>query len=312
MNLLGILRARIDTLPDGNYILGLKAVLQHIEVAAKHLERGQSAIDETAFTDAIYRTNQAFEGSLKEAYRVLAHKDPNGVRPFDIENYFQQQDKLSSRVLDQFTIYRTQWRNPSTHDHRLDFDEDEALLAIVTVSAFAIVLIDQIAEQLSFEQAKATAQPAPVSGKQPLIYGIANLIELFTIEFNHNHIARPDIREVEILGALGGFLSKVAPELNISIDAKLVPDRPERLDMLIASSTERIIIELKRSRGVEIQRRIRDGISQVSRYMVLSGIKQAILFTYIFPNNGNTIKREHKLDGIDGRIIDISTEPLKA
>ena len=49
MNLLGILRARINTLPAGNYILGLKAVLQHVEVAAKHLDRGQSTADDTAF-----------------------------------------------------------------------------------------------------------------------------------------------------------------------------------------------------------------------------------------------------------------------
>lgn len=309
MNLLDILWVRIDTLPEGSYMLGLKAVLQHIEVAVKHLNRGQSNIDDTAFTDAIYRTNQAFEGSLKEAYRVLAGKDPNKVKPFEIENYFQQQNKLRPRVLAQFTNYRTQWRNPSTHDYRLNFDDDEALLAIVTVSAFAIVLIDQIKEQLSFEQGQAVAQPAPVISEQPLIYGIANLIELFTIEFSRIHAARPDVREAEILGALGGFLSKAAPQLNVNVETRISPDRPERLDMLIATPTERVIIELKRSRGTETQRRIREGISQVSNYMIISGIKEAIIFTYTFPNKGITTKREHKIDGINGRIIDITVEP---
>ncbi len=130
MDLISILQSRVTSLPDGPYSVGLKAVLQHVEVAAKHLARGQSTDDETAFTDAIYRTNQAFEGSLKEAYRVLASKDPTGVRPFDIENYFQQQSILRPRVLAQFTTYRTEWRNPSAHDYRLEFDEDEALLAI--------------------------------------------------------------------------------------------------------------------------------------------------------------------------------------
>lgn len=56
MNLLEILRSRVDDLPEGDYMQGLKAVLQHIEVASRHLERGQIDADDTAFTDAIYRT----------------------------------------------------------------------------------------------------------------------------------------------------------------------------------------------------------------------------------------------------------------
>ena len=62
MNLLEILTSRINGLPEGGYTQGLKAVLQHVQVAANHLARGQSTADDTAFTDAIYRTNQAFEG----------------------------------------------------------------------------------------------------------------------------------------------------------------------------------------------------------------------------------------------------------
>jgi len=143
MNLLDILRSRSANLPEGEYTLGINAVVQHIDVATKHLLRGQETTDETAFTDAIYRTNQAFEGSLKEAYRVLAGKDPAHETANNIESYLQQQNLLRPRVLAQFTNYRREWRNPSTHDYRLDFDEDEALLAIVTVAAFAIVLIDQ-------------------------------------------------------------------------------------------------------------------------------------------------------------------------
>jgi hypothetical protein len=68
MDLIEILRQRIESLAAGEYIIGLRAVLQHIVVAANHLARGQRSGDDTAFTDAIYRTNQAFEGSLKEAY----------------------------------------------------------------------------------------------------------------------------------------------------------------------------------------------------------------------------------------------------
>jgi hypothetical protein len=85
MDLADTLRKKIGVLEDGEYVPGLKAVLLHIETAFRHLSRGQETDDDTAFTDAIYRTNQAFEGSIKEAYRVLAAQDPAKKRPFDIE-----------------------------------------------------------------------------------------------------------------------------------------------------------------------------------------------------------------------------------
>src|SRR6266487_5647111 len=151
MNILEILSSRVDELGAGDYIQGLRAVLQHIEVAEKHLDRGKGSGDDTAFTDAIYRTNQAFEGSLKEAFRVLAGKDPSRETPNNIEIYLQKHHLLRPRVLAQLTNYRTEWRNPSTHDYRLDFDEDEALFAIVAVSAFAIVLVDQITERIAYD-----------------------------------------------------------------------------------------------------------------------------------------------------------------
>lgn len=88
MNLLEILRSRIGDLAGGDYTAGLNAVAQHIEVAGRHLDRGRETGDNTSFTDAIYRTNQAFEGSLKEAYRVLADRDSASKSPFEIETYF--------------------------------------------------------------------------------------------------------------------------------------------------------------------------------------------------------------------------------
>lgn len=121
MDLLKVLTTRLESLPEGDYIQGLKAVVQHIDVATKHLQRGQLSADETAFTDSIYRTNQAFEGSLKEAYRVLTGKNPAKETTNTIEQYLQGHHVLRERVLAQLTSYRREWRNPSTHDYGLDF-----------------------------------------------------------------------------------------------------------------------------------------------------------------------------------------------
>ena len=137
MNLVETLQKKIEVLGAGEYVPGLRAVLMHIETAFKHLSRGQRTDDQAAFTDAIYRTNQAFEGSIKEAYRVLAGQDPTKTRPFDIENYLEKNSVFRTRVLNQISSYRKEWRNPSTHDYKLDFDESEAFLAIVSVSALA-------------------------------------------------------------------------------------------------------------------------------------------------------------------------------
>ena len=119
MDLVDTLRSKIDRLSDGNHTTGLQSILSHIEVAFRHLNRGQSVNDESAFTDVIYRCNQAFEGSIKEAYRVLTNQDPQRTTPFQIETYLENEQIFRDRVLAQFTNYRKEWRNPSTHDYNL-------------------------------------------------------------------------------------------------------------------------------------------------------------------------------------------------
>ena len=107
MDLLELIRTEVSALPTGPHLQGLQSVLQHIETAYKHLARGQSDPDETAFNDTIYRTNQAFEGSTKEAYRVLAGKDPKKLSPFEIEKYLTEHKIYGERIMSQFTNYRT-------------------------------------------------------------------------------------------------------------------------------------------------------------------------------------------------------------
>jgi len=145
----------VQTLPTGDYSTGLSAIVRHVRAAIRHLERDQE--DSDSCTDVIYRTNQAYEGSLKEAYRVLAAKDPSGLSPFQIEGYLETHSVVRPRVLTQLSRYRQDYRNPSTHDYKLDFDKDEALLAIVSVCGFALLLVNQISSRLASEAAQAKA-----------------------------------------------------------------------------------------------------------------------------------------------------------
>jgi hypothetical protein len=81
MDLQEILDRKIRELPPGPHSDGLRAVKSHIDAAVRHFARAQTEGDDPLFTDAIYRCNQAFEGSIKEAYRILANKDPQKKRP---------------------------------------------------------------------------------------------------------------------------------------------------------------------------------------------------------------------------------------
>ncbi len=152
-----LLEDAVGRLPAGDYSTGLNAIARHVKAAIRHLERDK-AHDPDTCTDAIYRMNQAYEGSLKEAYRVLADKDPAGKTPSQIENYLETHNVVRPRVLTQLTRYRQDYRNPSTHDYKLDFDEDEALLAIVSVCAFATLLTNQIASRLAANAAQARVE----------------------------------------------------------------------------------------------------------------------------------------------------------
>lgn len=311
MDLVDTLRKKIVVLEDGDYIPGLKAVLLHIETAFRHLSRGQESDDDTAFTDAIYRTNQAFEGSVKEAYRVLAGQDPAKKRPYDIENYLEQNNIFRSRVLSQLTIYRTEWRNPSAHDYKLDFDESEAFLAIVSVSAFACLLLDQIAERLAYtrSQAEAEAKKAQLAASlaqsmnADLLARVTDLLTQFcAIHMPPVAASSGKATESQVIGALHGFLASAAPELNVQTDALLDAGRHFRADLLVTRGGDRLIIELKRRL---MRQNYANVVAQVEHYLLISGVKNAVLL-FLPDAPGEMEQLDSTVNGIDARLVILS------
>ena len=95
------LRSAVAEVPDGQHTAGLNAIVRHVEAAIGHYDRAHEATDPDAFTDCIYRTNQVYEGSLKEAYRIIADQDPARKSLYDIEQAFDQDEKIRSRVISQ-------------------------------------------------------------------------------------------------------------------------------------------------------------------------------------------------------------------
>lgn len=278
MDLVDTLRSKISALDDGDHISGLEATLGHIEVAFRHLARGQHENDETAFTDAIYRTNQAFEGGIKEAYRVLTGNDPMNKTPYAIEEYLDKNNVFRGRVLNQFKNYRTEWRNPSAHDYQLYFDESEAFLAIVSVSAFACLLADQIASKIAYNATKNAADSRlRESRREAENAGLFDRASAVIHNFASTHVGGEisgNVSEVALLGSLHGAISANMPDVNVMAEPKLSTKSSYRADLVLEKGDENVIVELKRFRR---HQGIVAGRDQVERYLEVSGIKNGLL-----------------------------------
>ncbi|WP_148289040.1 hypothetical protein [Herbaspirillum sp. B65] len=251
MDLLSTLRRKISELPADAPLPGLRAVELHVEVGFRHLERGQRDLDETAYTDAVYRSNQAFEGAIKEAYKVLIAKPVDKTSPFEIENYFSNNSVFKPRVLAQFSNYRKEWRNPSAHDHTLVFDENEALIALASVTTFACVLTDQIAEHLAKVDSARLLRESPnlvldlrkTSDDQSLsglmlraVSSYANL---------RRHISAPQ-NESQIIGSLTAYVAAFAPDVHIELDMRSPNPNKYRADIVARRDQEAVLVQVKR------------------------------------------------------------------
>lgn len=284
MDLVAALKKKIDALPEGEHLPGLRSVLRHVEIGFAHLQRGQNGPDDAAFTDAIYRSNQAFEGGIKEAYRVLAAKAPERVKPFDIENYFDKNEVFRPRVLALFTNYRKEWRNPSTHDYRLDFDEDEALLACVSVAAFACLVSDQIAERIAFNQTKQSTgrRGRPLRAVIGRDGAVSTLAERVAGALHQFAQANPSLTgsgshtESQLLGSIAGYLTAMTPKDSVFTGPVLSQDGRERGDILVKSADESIIIELKSYRSP--QSNLSAALAQVEHYLSFADATAAVLY----------------------------------
>ena len=102
MDTLKLIEEQIKQIRDLSPDVSLERVLTHLERAELYYQIGKKVGDDNYFTDVVYRTNQAFEGSFKQSYRILAdktEKQANNKRTVDIENYFESESIFNERVL---------------------------------------------------------------------------------------------------------------------------------------------------------------------------------------------------------------------
>jgi hypothetical protein len=295
---------RLETLLPDN---GLSPVIRHIEMAENHFHRGREEGDTDLFTDVVYRTNHAFEGILKEAYAVLEGKDPRKKTPYQIENYLAENDVFRPRVLDLFSQYRTEWRNPSTHDYILSFTEQEAFLSILSVTSFVSILLDQILEKAAFEAEKARGEGGvrPSSSEveelesMPLVDRIAHRLSWFGTQLRED---AKDPSEAELFGMIRAYLNTEMPDLVIETEPAYEDDFGRlRPDFILSTDKERLVLEVARYKHLTSQFE-RQRTDQVRRYIRASNSAHGIIFMY--PASGARIPSE-KYD----KIIADASEP---
>lgn len=267
---------------SGKY--SFEQIIIHIERAELYYLEGIKKNDDNFFTDVVYRTNQAFEGSLRQSYMVLANKtekQTKSKRTFNIEEYFESNSIFNDRVLKLFENYRKEWRNESSHDHKLFFNQSEAFLAVINVSSYIYVLFNQIIEKLAFlkqqeelkEQKEKKTLISKIFNKEGLSLKDKTVELIKEISIDNNQLSY-DTKEIEIIGMLNAFLEFASPDVKVNTQYKVQANGNfYRPDIYIEYKKEKIIIEIKKTLSQNMSHE-----DQLVEYLKVIGIEEGILW----------------------------------
>jgi hypothetical protein len=294
MDTIGIIKNKIEHLTGFGMAKGMPSVLRHIEIAEEYFNRARIEREEDMFTDVIYRTNHAFEGILKEAYTILAEKNPKKITPNEIEKYLQNNNILRPRVMELFKNYRIEWRNPSTHDYQLTFTEQEAFLSIMSVTSFISILLDQMIEKRSFDLVKEKGSSSLESMKKyyeqnkddPLSDIFPYVISGITREFINNISKEAEPTERQIMGMLSALFQALTPWI-VFHEQPILEDGGGRIipDFFIERKGEKIILEVKKYRTLTPEK-MKLVNEQMLRYLRAANVETGII---IMIPSGNEI-----------------------
>lgn len=279
MNTLDQIKRFIEQISSIEQSIYLDAIRLHLERAEVYYLQGNT--DSAFYTDVIYRTNQAYEGSLKEAYKVLANKTDEEVKkekPYKIETYFETNSVFKERVLELFRNYRNEWRNKSTHDYKLFFDDSEAFIALSNVNSFVYLLLKQILERIAFKHEQnqieqSTERQEKIASLTKLKTNLLDFISSILLDFLviHNFDLGTKKYENEISGMLNGYLSAFKV-LQVYEQPKLA--KGVNPDFIIEGQRGKIIIEIKRFLTII---NIEPAINQLVTYLKHADLKVGIL-----------------------------------
>lgn len=290
MDLLLQIKNKVNSNPDWKGARGIESVLTHIEIAERHHNRAKVERDEHLYTDVIYRTNHAFEGILKEAYVLLAGQSADKMSPYEIEEYLLANSALRPRVIDQLKIYRQNWRNPSTHDYQLFFSEQESFLAIVSVSAFVSILLDQMLERAAYLNKLKALEGAAFMARDrikdfetlPAIDKVWRVLASFADHYITNFRDMSVYSRSATTAQLAAFIEKVAPELSVEQEVRFGSgDQSVIFDLVVSDGDTKVAVETREpgSRDQSEANNASDAaLRQFEKYLRLANLSNGTLF----------------------------------
>jgi hypothetical protein len=292
MDLLREIKEKIRSNASSDDARGLESVLSHIEIAERHHLRAKKERDEHLYTDVIYRTNHAFEGILKEAYVALAEKPADRMSPYEIEAYLLTSNALRGRVIDLLTNYRQNWRNPSTHDYQLFFSEQESFLAIVTVSAFVSILLDQILEKLAYVKKFRELENAATLAHDRIkdfetlvpIDKVRKVLQSYADHYIKNFSTMSLYNKSTANAQMAAFVKKVAPDLTVELEPEVSSsEQGFQFDLVIKDGDVIVVVETREPDPSDYYEDWLDdeaAINQLSHRLYSTGLHNGVLFFY--------------------------------
>jgi hypothetical protein len=191
----------------------------------------------------------------------------------------------------------------------MDFNEDEALLAIVSVAAFAIVLCDPISERAAFNlmQPDIIVASAAISGGAGLLEQVTNAVQTYVLENNLNPV-HSDPGKFRTMGpdellaryeqsqntmaayqqieeALAGFLTSAfaaKPAIEVRLHHMLTDAPRLEADIAISNSAETVIVEIKYGRDRStVARAVQNAERQALAFLELENIASVVLVSLV-------------------------------
>lgn len=315
MDILKEIEHQINSIKKEDNSIYLDSIFTHIDRAEFYYTQGKT--DGNFFNDVIYRSNQAYEGALKESYKVLADKSQEEVlkkTTNDIEKFLESNDIFRERVLQLFKNYRQEWRNKSTHDYKLFFDENEAFIALTSVTSFVHLLLKQIQEKTAYitQERKLNEHPENNDIINSIVESndrkptdkLNDIIIEFSKENSENIFQTPTMSEVEIIGLFHAFIASIKTIKTTREPIVNIGGRVLMPDFLIQMDNSSVILEFKRLKATGSI--IDNAINQVLIYMQAANAEYGVIFVAMFNESNPKPKIKNKTIVIKNKVYEIS------
>ena len=279
MNPIELLNLKIITISSPQLRMGLSKIVSHLLSSFRHYN-DHSTQD---YNDVVYRTNQAFEGILKETYRFLHGKDPDNLKLYEIEDYLRKERGLIATI-DTAKQYRTKFRNKSAHDYSQEYSKKEALICLFTVAAIVCNLTDAIIDHIEEEDNNAIREKiAPrILNNYSKSSSVSSSV-LLTIEilkefasYAYLEVTDPDIDEHQLILRFSSFVNLLDMDLkvhhisNLNTDSIMYPSL-----ILRASNGDLVAVDITRKKQTEWQSLL--SVRRMKHFFNLSNSKDGVI-----------------------------------